>query len=650
MATFYLQKPISLKLVTFLLLFITANSFAQYSEEFKKHEAQYPDEQLIRLKEKTIITIQIIDEEIVIEQEIFEEDIFMKQSASQGSKGSVNSSSFFELKSIKASSFQFEKGKYKESEVEEFTSRDELDESFYDDIKTHSFIYPKLKKGSKTTLKYIDIIKNPRFLSPFYFGGFTTILDREVVIIADADISLRFKEFNTENVNIKFSKQEKRGKVIYNWSIKNLDKYEYEENVPTYKNILPHIIPIINSYTANGKTIKILENVSDLYNWYTSLIKNINLAQTDPELVNLVQTLTKDKPNDLEKVRAIYYWVQNNIKYIDYEYSLGGFIPRDANVVYKKKYGDCKDNSSILKEMLDVAELQGELTWVGTRSIPYSYTEVPTPIVDNHMILTYKYENNYYFLDATGRYTPMDFPSSFIQGKEALVAGGKQKYNIIKIPIISADKNVYKDVSTIKIENEKVIGTSKATISGYKKMNYFSYLEYETTKPKIKEFYNTRFRKGNNKFLIETLEEKNKFDYDKDLQVDYTFTIENYAKNISDEIYINLNLNPIVSYYKTEKDRVYDIGFRYKQKYQFITTLNIPIDYKVDYVPENTRYKNDYLSSETNYELKDQQIIYTHTLIFNAINLDSLQQKEVNVLIKKVQKSYKEIIVLKKKE
>ena len=55
-----------------------------------------------------------------------------------------------------------------------------------------------------------------------------------------------------------------------------------------------------------------------------------------------------DKETELEKVKAIYYWAQKNVKYVAFEYALGGFVPRDANDIYSKKYGDCKDNSSIM--------------------------------------------------------------------------------------------------------------------------------------------------------------------------------------------------------------------------------------------------------------------------------------------------------------
>ena len=73
-------------------------------------------------------------------------------------------------------------------------------------------------------------------------------------------------------------------------------------------------------------------------------------------------------------------------------------LSQEANDVFKK-YGDCKDNSSILSEMLSIAGLRAA-SW-RDRSIPYTYEEVPTP-ADNHMILSYENKGKTYYLDATG--------------------------------------------------------------------------------------------------------------------------------------------------------------------------------------------------------------------------------------------------------
>lgn len=620
---------------------------AQYSKDFKIYSKLYPESTKVRLQQETIITITSDNGEIHITQEVLEEDLFLNEAATYNSKNILSFSSFFELDKIEASSFAYQNEKYVETAVKNFTEKDELDESFYDDTKTLNFIYPNLKKGSKARLHYSQIIKNPRFLSPFYFGDYFPVIKNKVTIIADKDITLDFKQFNIKEESIKFTKQEKRKNIIYTWEDNNKDKFEFEDNSPSYKTFLPHIVPIITSYKVKKETKKLLGEVSDLYNWYYSLVENINTETPDAELIKLVKEITADKKTALEKVKAIYYWTQKNIKYIAFEYALGGFIPRESNDVFKKKYGDCKDNSSILYKMLEIAGIKGNLTWIGTRSIPYTYEEAPTPIVDNHMILSYENEGRTYYLDATGRYIKFGLPTSFIQGKEALVSYGKE-FKIKKVPVVAAKENAIIDSTILKIENGIVKGSSKTSISGYTKMDYFNALENEDTATKLKQFYNSRFIKGNNKFLVKSFNETNKYDYDKDFIVDYTFEIDNYSKKLGDEIYINLNLNKELSDFKTDKKRKTAIEYEYKRQYSYSTTLEIPEGYKVDYIPETVALSNQFLKASISYVVTEKQVLYTHAITIDFLVLGLEEQKEVNTFIKKIEKSYKEIVVLKK--
>ncbi|MDO6741069.1 MULTISPECIES: DUF3857 domain-containing protein [Polaribacter] len=635
------------KLQFIIFLFAVSTISAQFSEEFNTYSKLYPENSRVRLLQETVIKITQEDDKLIILEQNKEEDLYLNESATYNSKSSVSSSFFFELNEINASSYTFENGKYVESKVEKFTEKDELNDSFYDDSKTLSFIYPKLKKGSKSVLEYSQNIKNPRFLSPFFFGDYFPIIKNKVTIIADKGIELSFKEFNTTNANIKFTKEEKRKKTIYTWVLENQDEFEYESGTPSYTTILPHIVPIINSYKVKKETKKLLGEVSDLYNWYYSLVENVNKEAPDPALVNIVNTITKDKNTDLEKVKAIYYWAQKNIKYIAFEYALGGFIPRESNEVFRKKYGDCKDNSSILFKMLEIAGVKGNLTWIGTRSIPYTYQEVPTPVVDNHMILSYEENGKTYYLDATGRYIKFGLPSSFIQGKEALVSFGNE-FKVKTVPVVDAKENAIIDSTTINIKEDVLVGNSITHITGYPKINYFNSLENINSESKLKGFYNARFIKGNNKFLINKLEEINKYDYDEDFIINYDFEIKNYFKKLGDEIYINLNLNKDISALKADKKREYAIEYDFKRYQSYVTKFNIPEGYAVDYMPENVSFSNDLITCKISYELKENAVFYKQDIELNFLVLTKEQQTELNKLIKKIEKQYKEIIVLKK--
>ena len=632
----------------FAVIFFNCPVFSQVAPEVEYYREKYVNAHMVRLQQETNLTIALNSGQLEIGQSHVEEDLYLDAAAVSNSRRSLNFSSFFEMEDIKASSFLYEDRKYREYKVEDYKQKDELDNSFHDDTRSVNFIFPGLQKGAKSRLEYSEKIKNPRFLMPFYFGDFFPIANNTFSVTVDKDISLRFIEFNTEGLELEYKEEERRGKRIYTWKAFNVKQYEDEDGSPTFKKVIPHVVPVISSYVHNGNTIKVLEDVDDLYSWYSSLVKDLNSHEEDGELVQLVNEITSGKKTELEKVRAIYYWTQRNIKYIAFEYALGGFIPREANEVFKKKYGDCKDNSSILHEMLSIAGIEGRLTWIGTRSIPYTYKELPTPLVDNHMILAYQTKENTYYLDATGRYIPLEYPSSFIQGKEALIAQGDAGFSVERVPVMPADSSAVIEHSILKIEGSDIRGNSKAKISGYNKIELFRNLEEISNPTKVEEYYNAIFEKGNNRFLISSFEEFNKYEYDLDFILDYDFEIKGYAKEIGDEIYLNMNLNKLLSPYRTLKDRVNEVEYQYHNSQYYTTELEIPEGYEVEYLPANEIFENDLIKSSVSYTKSDNKIIYKHEAQFHFLILDLEQQKQVNALIDKAEKAYKEVIILKK--
>lgn len=632
-----------------ILVFISQVYLGQYSESLNKYSLLYPKNQSISLEENYEIRIQFNDDEITIIEDQDIETLYLDASAKYQSEDAISYSSFFDIENIEASTFNFDGKKYKQEKIKVFNIKDNLSGSFYDDIKTINFIYPNLKKGSKSKLKYRTIIKNPRFLKTIYLGNYYPIAHKKVIIYADKDIELNFKEFNLDSINVKFEKTENKTENIYTWEIEQIKEFKFNDNAMSYRTKVPHIIPIISKYTINNKKHNLLNSEKGLYDWYFSLIKDLNSNVDSPKFKPLVDSITKNCNTDLDKVKAIYYWTQQNIKYIAFEDGLGGFIPRSANEVFKKKYGDCKDNSSILDVMLKTANLSGHITWVGTRKIPYKYKDVPTPIVDNHMILTYfDKDSTLYFLDATGRYLDLNTPSSFIQGKETLIAIDSENHLIKTVPVMPASRNLVKDSCIIKLEENTIKGMGKSSYHGYPKTYLFSYLEGQNKKEDLEIFYKHELEKGNNNFIINSVSEVNKFEYEKPFHVNYSFDIPNYAKSTKEEIYINLNFDQFISELKPEKDEIEELEHKFKSKRVTYLEFEVPNDYKISYLPTDLTLNNDLFTCSIVYKKLGNKIRYKQDITLDFIKLDVKEAIAFRTFITNIEKSYKEVIVLSK--
>src|SRR5690606_20483038 len=137
----------------------------------------------------------------------------------------------------------------------------------------------------------------------------------------------------------------------------------------------------------------------------------------------------------IEKIKAIYYWVQDNIRYVAFEDGLAGFIPDNCQNVYQKLYGDCKGSANLLKEMLILAGFDARLVWIGTRDIIPLSASIPSIATSNHMIAAVEHNGDWLYLDGTTSFQPIGEYQDQIQGQETMIEGvGKDDFILSKVP------------------------------------------------------------------------------------------------------------------------------------------------------------------------------------------------------------------------
>ena len=456
-----------------------------------KYQDLYPGKQAVILEDQVELHFEIVDDKLFIYEDKYIETFYLQDMASYWGDKELGYSSFSEIVDIKASTLTPQEKKYKEIKVKEFKEKDELSSSiFHDDYRYITFSFEGIQKGAITKLSYRTILKEEHLLGREFLQSFIPVLHKSYSIIADENISVKYATFNLDEVEHTFSESSSKGKKKYSWETNNAPEIENESWSPSVAWYGAHVIPFVNEYTINGKVVKVFGETQDLFNWYNELVSNVSTDKNDPEIQALVDSITAGSIDELDAVRKIFYWTQDNIKYIAIEYGMGGFIPRDVNFVCQNRYGDCKDMANTITELLDYAGIKSYLTWIGTNSIPYKYSEIPTPVVDNHMIATYiDKDGKYYFLDATGRYYKFGIPSAFIQGKEALIKIGPTEFEVVTVPVVEPENNMISEKISLSVEGNKINGKSLTEISGYHKAN-FEY-KIENLSPSLKEATNS---------------------------------------------------------------------------------------------------------------------------------------------------------------
>ena len=217
------------------------------------------------------------------------------------------------------------------------------------------------------------------------------------------------------------------GSMTYLWEATNVPRMFDEPGMPPYEMVLQRL------YVS---TLPDWQAVSKWY-WKLSLP---HLEATTPEMLKTNEVLTAGMTNEMEKIKAIFYYVSKNVRYMGLtpEKDRPGFEPHDVKLTFDKNYGVCRDKAGLLVEMLRLAGLKAYpvLISVGCKRDP----EVPDPGF-NHAIVAVKLQDgSYQLMDPTDENTRELLP--YYDRDQSYLVCCPEGETLLTSPVESPDKNL----------------------------------------------------------------------------------------------------------------------------------------------------------------------------------------------------------------
>ncbi len=135
--------------------------------------------------------------------------------------------------------------------------------------------------------------------------------------------------------------------------------------------------------------------------WWWNLIQKE--CQSSPGIREKVAELVRGKETAAAKVRAVYDFVANDIRYNAWEFGVHGYKPYNAATIFDRRHGDCKDKAILLKTMLAEIGIEAHPVLIhADERRPIEDLSIPMVGLFNHCIA---------WLPATG-----DLPETFLDG------------------------------------------------------------------------------------------------------------------------------------------------------------------------------------------------------------------------------------------
>ncbi|MDR3750830.1 MAG: DUF3857 and transglutaminase domain-containing protein [Terracidiphilus sp.] len=172
-----------------------------------------------------------------------------------------------------------------------------------------------------------------------------------------------------------------------------------------------------------------------------------------PEITAKAQELTAGAPDLYTKLSRITDYIQKNIRYFIVVRGIGGWQPHYAGDIYRNKYGDCKDKTTLLISMLQAVGVPAHSLSVDDRrgfidpTAPSRFgdhmiTAIELPERDNDPRLAARVKaangKTLLIFDPTDEVTPVGLIRGDLQGAWGYIANGPDS-QVLQMPVLSPE-------------------------------------------------------------------------------------------------------------------------------------------------------------------------------------------------------------------
>jgi len=400
-------------------------------------------------------------------------------------------------------------------------------------------------------------------------------------------------------------------KTVYYWEARNLKALEWEPYSIPEQDIFPCMMAAPSAFEIDG-------NQGDYSTWenFGKFISTLNKGKNvlGDETKKFLNELIAGTPDDYEKIRKLYEYMQRRTRYVSIQIGIGGWQPFDASTVQRLSYGDCKALANYMKTLLEAVGLSANYCLVNAgENAPPMIREFPSSQF-NHAFLCVPLKSDTIWLECTSQRVPCGFIGNFTDDRDILLIDN-EKSKVVHTTAYSLANNMETHTSHVKINED---GTGRVEINTvYKGLNYENilptYLADDADKKRIisermrfPAFQLLNFKYQETKAKIPTIEET--------LNVEF----ENYLTPMGAKYLMRLNfLNSMVKAPSNLRSRKTDILVRRPSFDRDTIIYQMSSKLKPENLPKPIFFKTQFGEYQSKVEYSNNQICYTRAFQLN---------------------------------
>jgi hypothetical protein len=260
----------------------------------------------------------------------------------------------------------------------------------YNGIKRAYLILKDVQKGDLVDFSYSIIGFNPvfngRYSAEYYFDSPTPVANYYLSFLAEPGRKLYIKSYNHAPAP---TEQELDGMKLYQWKNPGLHIGSSDINIPSWYTSDPYIS--VTEYASWKEVV----------DWGLTIFKNEDL-KLPPALLHQMDLWRKEANGDPDMFANLALrFVQDQIRYLGLEIGSYTHQPHSPETVYNLRFGDCKDKSLLLTNILNHEHIAAFVALTNTEERENLSQATPSATAFNHAIVAIKRSSGYIFVDPT---------------------------------------------------------------------------------------------------------------------------------------------------------------------------------------------------------------------------------------------------------
>jgi hypothetical protein len=394
--------------------------------------------------------------------------------------------------------------------------------------------------------------------------------------------------------------------------------------------------------------------------WVSTL--EANRPDPSPEITAQTQSLIAGAPDFYAKLSRITEYIQKNIRYFIVIRGIGGLQAHPAANIFRNRYGDCKDKTTLLISMLQAAGIHAVYMPVDSHrgvvdpDAPSLYgnhmitaIEIPADVQDPRLkaIVKARDGRRYLIFDPTDERTPVGNLRSEEQGSFGTLAAGASS-QIIALPVLDPDTNGSERKGSFTLaEDGTLTGSIDSFSFGPKGADLREFLKFTNDKQR-REYWENSVAATLPGVTLDAFEFTEPAALDKPIEFHFKVTARQYSHQAGPLLLVRPRVVGSFAHPFNDKTRAYPIDLNATGRWRDSFDIAIPPGYIVDETPDPVSLDLDFASYHSSVSAKGNLLHYEREYIVRQVEIPPAKAASFRLLENTILSDEKNAAILKK--